>query len=218
MRPGDDEQDAPCSEQDGHPGGQRARRDLETVTPVAGTALDARRRQPHLACRRVRAGGRFVEAEMAVRAQPEDREVDTSCGGDRLVVSHANLGEVRGVSVQAHDSLACDARRLEQVPLEPAVQRPRIVVAHADVLVELEDPGVVEVDLAPPHACCELTVETDGRTAGCADERCARLGTEDLRDDVGAGCRQLVGVGGDPPVEAQPASTPPSATKMPPVA
>jgi hypothetical protein len=86
---GNYEHDRFHGEQQGRSGSDRLARDVLVSAPIETIVDDAFARQGHESCRGVLVGRRFVEFEMAIRAEPEDCDIDSPASTTR--VSNASL-------------------------------------------------------------------------------------------------------------------------------
>ena len=137
----------------------------------------------HVRARREGPAG-LVEADVAVRADSEDLDVDASvcldgrvvgCGADLEVVAPA-VGAVRGTlgHVDEVNEVAVDEVRIPLV----------VIAGQPDVLVEVVGANLGKGDLTGPVAAHKLSVELERRGPGGQAEHKVRLGAVHLEDAV----------------------------------
>ena len=140
---------------------------------------------------------RLVEADMAVRPEAEQLQVDTARRLDGLLVGRAHgvgvgvraLGHVRARLVNVHV--------VEQVLLHEVAVALVVLGVEAAVLVQVERGHVGEADLAGRAVLHEARVQPDGRRTRGQPQHAGRVGVHVGGDTVGRLAAHVLGALGD---------------------
>ena len=137
----------------------------------------------HMGARREGAAG-LVEADVAVRADAEDLDVDATVGLDGLVVGGSAGLEVIAPAVGAVCRTLGHVDEVDEVAVDEVRVALVVVAGQAHVLVEVVGANLGKGDLTGLVAAHELRVELQRRgTRGQAEHK-VRLSTVDLEDAV----------------------------------
>ncbi len=135
-------------------------------------------------------GARLVEADVPVRADPQQLEVDPAGFRQRPVVGLAGADEVLGGAVGAHEGGLRQSEGLDDLAEHHGAVGLGVPGGQADVLVELADPGPGDVDPADGDLGGEGLVDGQGSRAGRHAEQgvglAADQGGHGLRDELAA--------------------------------
>src|SRR5262245_44371243 len=99
---------------------------------------------------------RLVEADVTVRAEPEDLQVDAACALDRSLVARALGGRVARHPVQEMDLSRRHVHVIEEMPTHERAVAAGIRRRETDEFVEIERRRLREIDLSGPIAPYEL--------------------------------------------------------------
>ena len=135
-------------------------------------------------------GARLVEADVPVRADPEQLEVDAAGLGQRPVVRLAGGEDVLGGAVGAHERVLAQPERLDDLAQHHRTVGLGVPGRQPDVLVELADPGPGGVHRAGRDLGRERLVDGQRGRAGRHAEQgvglAADQGGHGLRDELAA--------------------------------
>ena len=95
---------------------------------------------------------RLVEADVTVRANAEDLDVDASGGGNLALVARALRLGIGGRSIQEVNALGRKIDAAEEVRVHETAEAAGVPGGDPDELIEVERRRLGQVGLAPLHA------------------------------------------------------------------
>ena len=179
-----DQNDLLCLHDRDHPHRDCLSRHLIFVFEETGVCADGGLVQiDHVRALDEYAGG-LVEADVTVNADAEQLQVDAAQALDACIILGTLCIHILGTAVGDEGVFGTDVDVVEEVGLHEVTVALRIVFGQSRVLIKVDGGylGEIEITLVVPIG--ELTVDTEGRGAGCQTDNALRLHDDLCGDNV----------------------------------
>ena len=107
------------------------------ASPVRGVARHGFFGEIDGSRRRIEGRAGFIESEMPIEAEAQNRDVETAAGRDHALNARGVVLGVRGQRLEANEAIHPDLVRIEKNALQPGREQSMVGLGEAQVLVEL---------------------------------------------------------------------------------